>query len=415
FSANQVCFDLNPLRLQTANAESVVWGQTLVTNSQRSTIFASSFAATPEELKKKAGQFQALSSVSEVESVFSLLPEDQDRKIPLLRTIQPFIPEMSRPKPVDGPSDTGLLTEKLERISFKLQGDQAERWGAEKPLVDQMERVRALAGSIGESVRSLPEAGVRLVEYRKLFSEDLVDKWDFLRKGTSASPMTVEDLPDALRNWFYQQGTYLMRIFPKESIWEEHTLTIFVRELQRVDPGVVGDPISLYVFSSSFKDACVKASIYAVFAISVLLLLVFRDLRLTLLAMVPLVLGSLWTIGIMGMAGIQFNLANSIFMPLVVGAGVEYAVIILSRWREGRMVPGHLPFSTGKGVILAALTTTVGFGALMLSHHRGIFSLGFVSWVGSLCVLLSATVVIPAILARTNSKPAPAREAITGG
>jgi uncharacterized protein len=211
--------------------------------------------------------------------------------------------------------------------------------------------------------------------------------------------MGVEDLPDMLKGWFYQKNTYLMRIFPKESVWEEHALTNFVSELQTVDPEVVGDPVSLHVFASAFKTACIKASAYALIAIVILLLLTLRDWRLTLLALGPLGLGTLWTIGIMGMADLQFNLANSIFMPLIVGAGVEYAVVIISRWREGRMSPGHLPFSTAKGVILAALTTTIGFGALMISHHRGIFSLGFVAWTGSLCVLLSAIIILPAIFA----------------
>lgn len=398
-SASYVYFDLNPLRLQTANAESVVWGKSLVANSQRSTIFASALASSPEELRTKTKEFENLSTVLEVESVFSLLPEDQEKKIPLLHSLQPKIPPINPAASESRTSDLKKLISVLERIRFKLQDDQAERWGAGKPLVEQMVHVRALAQDITQNLQSSPDAMERLSGYRTRFLEDVNGKWDTLRKGTSASPMRIEDLPDTLRDWFYQQGTYLMRIFPKESVWEEHALTKFIKELQRVDPEVVGEPVSLHVFASAFKDACVKASTYAVIAIVILLLVTFRDLRLTLIALVPLGLGSLWTVGIMGMADVQFNLANSIFMPLVVGAGVEYAVIILSRWREGRMVPGHLPFSTGKGVILAALTTTVGFGALMISHHKGIFSLGFLSWAGSLCVLLSAIIILPAILA----------------
>jgi hypothetical protein len=262
-----------------------------------------------------------------------------------------------------------------------------------------MIRVRALVQDINGVLRSAPDARQRLYDYRKRFTEDLSAKWGSLKKAAGASPMTADDLSDTLRGWFYQDGTYLLRIFPKESVWEEHTLAKFVKELQKVDPNVVGEPVALHVFASAFKEACIKASAYAVAAIFILLLITFRDLRLTLLALTPLALGSLWTIGIMGMADIQFNLANSTFMPLVVGAGVEYAVVIISRWMEGRMSPGHLPLSTGKGVILAALTTTLGFGALMISHHRGIFSLGFISWTGSLCVLLSAIIIIPAILA----------------
>lgn len=398
-SASQVYFDLNPLRLQTADAESVVWEKTLIENSDRSALFASSLAKSPEELQAKATAFRALPSVASVESAFSLLPEDQEEKIALLRTLAPAIPTISSLVVETKPSDRSELIGLLERMRFKFQDEEAGKWGAEKSLVEQMARVRALSSDVIAALQSSPEAMDRLLAYRVRFHEDLKDKWDTLRKGIGASPMRVEDLPTVLKDWFYQDGTFLLRIFPRESVWEAHALTRFVREIQSVDPEVVGDPVSLYVFASAFRSACIKASIYAVIAIFALLLITFRDLRLTLLAFVPLALGTLLTVGIMGLANIQFNLANSIFMPLVVGAGVEYAVIILSRWKEGRMIPGHLPLSTAKGVILAALTTTVGFGALMISHHRGIFSLGFVSWAGSICVLLSALLVLPALLA----------------
>jgi len=409
-SASQVYFDLNPMRLQAANAESVVWEKTLVENSQRSALFASAFAASPEELKAKTKAFQALQSVSEVESVFSLLPADQEEKLPLLRSLIPLIPEMHVPAREHEPTDLEAFVAILERIRFKLQDNQAARWGAEKPLVEQMTRVRGLAQEIIEALQSTPAAMARLTEYRRHFLDDVVSKWKALREGANASPMTVADLPETLRSWFYQGGTYLLRVFPKESVWQEHALARFVRELQSVDPQVVGPPVALYVFASAFRSACIKASVYAVMAILILLLLTFRNLRLTALAFVPLGLGTLWTVGIMGFADVQFNLANSIFMPLVVGAGVEYAVIVLSRWQEGRMLPGHLPLSTAKGVILAALTTTVGFGALMISHHRGIFSLGFVAWAGSICVLLCALLVLPAFLAGMARHEAPVEE-----
>jgi predicted RND superfamily exporter protein len=45
----------------------------------------------------------------------------------------------------------------------------------------------------------------------------------------------------------------------------------------------------------------------------------------------------------------------------------------------------------------------------MISHHRGIFSLGFVAWVGSIFVSLCAIIILPAILAViAKNKPAPA-------
>ena len=399
FGATRVYFDLNPLRLQTANAESVVWEKTLIENSKRSALYINSLASSPEETLTKEKKIEALPSVSEVETVFSLLPEDQEEKIPILRALDGKVPRMQPIALESRSTDVQDFVDVLERVRFKLQDDQAERWGAGRPLVEQMRRARELAADIIAILKDDPYAVHKLMRYREFFAKDLAGKWDDLRIGVNASPMRVADLPENIRGWFLQGGTYLLRIFPKESIWEEHALARFITEVQSVDPQVVGDPVSIYVFATAFRSACISASVYAIIAILILLMLTFRDIRLTFLAFIPLALGTLWTVGIMGAANIQFNLANSVFMPLVVGAGVEYAVIILSRWREGRMKPGHLPWSTAKGVILAALTTTAGFGALMISHHRGIFSLGFVAWSGSLCVLASAILVLPAVLA----------------
>jgi uncharacterized protein len=403
WSGSQVSFDPNPLRLQAVNAESVIWEKALIENAKRSPLFAAAFASTPSETRAKSQALERLPSVAEVETVFSLLPENQEEKIPILHSLATRIPPLSVTVVQNQANDTSALVDVLERIRFKLQEDQATRWGAERPMVEQMARVRALSQDIITALAASPGAATALLEYRQAFVEDLRDKWDLLIKGAHASIMKVEDLPEMVRGWFFQNGTYLLRIYPKESIFAEHTLARFVRDIQSVDPEVIGNPVSLYVFADAFKRACVKASMYAILAIFILLIYTFRSLKLTLLALVPLSLGSLWTVGIMEWVGIQFNLANSIFMPLVVGAGVEYGVIVLYRWKEGSMLPGHLPFSTGKGVILAALTTTLGFGALMVSHHRGIFSLGFVAWAGSLCVLLPAIIILPAIFSVMNA------------
>jgi hopanoid biosynthesis associated RND transporter like protein HpnN len=396
---SRVYFDPNPLRLQSANAESVIWQKAMIDSARRTPLFAAAFCSSPEEVKTKSEALEKLPSVGEVESVFSLLPGDQEEKIPLLRSLNPKIPAMRSIQPQDLHLDTPKFIDILQRIGFKMQDDQAGKWGAEKPVVEQMVRVRALTRRVIEILSSSTDAEKNLFEYRKLFLEDSRKKWDELICGTNTGMMTVQDLPESVRGNFLQNGTYLLRIFPKESIFEEGTLDRFVPEIRNVDSEVIGSPVSFFVFSHALKKACITSSIYAIVAILLMLSLAFRSFRITLVSLVPLLLGTLWTIGIMGWAGVQFNLANSMFMPLVVGAGVEYGVIVLQRWREGNMLPGHLSFSTGKGVIVAALSTTIGFGALMVSHHRGIFSLGFVAWEGSLCVLIPAIFVLPAIFA----------------
>ena len=49
WAASQVYFDLNPMRLQSANAESVIWEKALIENAQRSPSFAAAFASSPQK------------------------------------------------------------------------------------------------------------------------------------------------------------------------------------------------------------------------------------------------------------------------------------------------------------------------------------------------------------------------------
>ena len=166
------------------------------------------------------------------------------------------------------------------------------------------------------------------------------------------------------------------------------------------DPDAIGDPVTLYVFTKAFRDACIQAALYAALFIFIMLLLTFRSGLSTLLAMMPLGVGTVWTFGLIHHFGVDLNLANSIFLPLVVGAGVEYGIIIVQRWRQRREGSADpiLPVSTGQGVILAGLTTTVGFGSLTLSDHRGLYSLGLLTMIGSLVILAAAILVLPALL-----------------
>jgi predicted RND superfamily exporter protein len=195
------------------------------------------------------------------------------------------------------------------------------------------------------------------------------------------------------------QGDFLIRVFPCQDIWEQKPLEKFVHDLRTVDPQVVGDPVLLYHFNQAFRNACLWAAGAALAAISVMLLFLFRSLKLTLLALLPLWVGTGWTLNMMWLLGLPFNQANVLFLPLILGEAIEFGIIILVRWQMEESARAiTLPASTAKGVALAALTTTVGFASLMISGHRGVFSLGLLATVGSISVLLASLSVLPAFL-----------------
>ncbi len=395
----RVGFDLNPLNLQAKGTESVEWAERLQEGSKRSVIYASSLAESMEELREKSQAFKALPTVHKVQSVLTLLPQEQESKAQILRSISWDLP-LLKDSPAQTPAPRKeVLRDLLERIRFKMDDSEADKWGARRPLVEQITAVRSLTGQILDALDKVQDANWVLAQYQRPFREDILDAFDLIHQAANSRTMQMDDLPQALKDRFWRDGQYLVRIFPWDNIWDPEPRDRFVAELRSVDPRVAGDAVTLHEFTDDFRRATIQAALYALVGNFLLLLITFRRWLQPLIALVPVLAGVLWILGAMGLLGLNFNLANSIYLPLVVGAGTEYGIILLHRWREGLMEPGGMPKSTAKGVILAELTTTAGFGSLMICRHRGIFSLGALAFAGSFCVLGAAVLVLPAMLA----------------
>jgi predicted RND superfamily exporter protein len=108
-------------------------------------------------------------------------------------------------------------------------------------------------------------------------------------------------------------------------------------------------------------------------------------------------------VGVMGWMDIPFNPANIMTLPLVVGIGVTNGIHILNRFAEEQH-PSVLAKSTGKAVLVSALTTIAGFGSLIVAKHRGIESLGFVMAVGTTTCMVVGLTFLPALLNLLMSK-----------
>jgi hypothetical protein len=255
----------------------------------------------------------------------------------------------------------------------------------------------------------MPVADVQsaLATFQQELRGDLADKLAILQRNLQAQPVTIQDLPPELRaRYVGKTGKFRLFVFPREDVWEPQPLARFVRDLQTVDADALGAPVTNFEYMETIKEGYSKASVYAMSGIVFLTFLMFRGALSTLLALVPLLVGSVWTLGMMVLFGVQFNMANLLFLPLIIGIGIDNGVHIVHSFRatgkyEGESVP--LARSTAKAITLAALTTIVGFGSLMISSHRGIHSLGLLVALGVGSVLIASLTTLPSLLAILSS------------
>ena len=401
-----VPFDLNPLHLQNPRTESVVWEQKLIRESKYSTSYGAMVVSRADDLSRLTEGLKNLDSVSHAESILSFLPAQVESKQSLLAELKPLVTGVSFTAARPTPSDPKELASILGRIRFKLSQAAQSDWEPEdKPTQEKLVQVDGLLlrlMALLNNPESNPQTAARLAAFERKFIADLQDQWELLQANLDRafSPPRLEDLPANVRQRFISpEGHYLIRIFPSRDIWNPGPLGEFVRDLRGINPDVIGDPVLLYVFTLAFRNACLWAAGVSLLGIALMVTFLLRSLRLTILALVPLMVGTSLTLSLMWLLEVPFNQANVLFLPLILGEAVEYGIIILVRWQQeksARVIT--LPAGTAKGVLLAALTTAVGFGSLMISGHQGTFSLGLLSTVGSLSVLLAALSILPALL-----------------
>ncbi len=407
-----VGFDYNLLNLQAKGTESVLWEKRILATTGRSGFNGLASAKTLEELRKKQEAFEKLPSVSDVDSVLRVIPDNQPEKIAIVNTFAPIVSpvRVGRSSPVDIERLARALGELQRRLDI-FATEAGDKLPAD--LKDLRARTAALLKTLKTVDREVAEPA--LSHLQSQLYRDFTSKFFDLQRNLNPRPVVLADVPEEIQRKFIgKRGDFLFQIHPRVDIWEREGARTFVRELRSVDPDVTGAPIITYEAIGYMERAYYQGTIYAFLAVGILSFLMIRRVKETLLALLPLMLALLWTMGLMRVFGIQFNMANVWGLPLIIGVSAEFGLNVMVRYLEGRDHGGPLVArSTVMGVALSGVSTMVGFGSLMIARHQGIYSLGLLLTLGSACGLFAALAVLPVILRLITKRVAvPATSAV---
>jgi hypothetical protein len=399
WAAPRVSFDYNLLNLQANGTESVVWERKAAAAAGRSVFAALSTATSLVDLEAKQTAFQRLPTVSDVQSVLSVLPDRQTEKLALLQRLGDVADSIRVGTP--RPLDLRALTVALETLKRRLDLAGAHS-GGEGPPEEIVVITRATSALLERlKAREGGAVEVALADYQARLAADFALQWRRLQLAARPAPLTLGDLPEELRRRFIgKSGKLLLQIYSRHDPWDYPSQARFVEELRTVDPDVTGQPVvgyeSTVLIASSFR----LGLLYAFVLVAGIAALMIRRLRETVLAMIPLILGTLWTVGVMQLAGLKFNLVNVWALPLIIGSAAEYGLYIILQYLD---TPEHggrsrLARSTVMAVLFNGLTTITGFGSLLVAHHQGVWGLGLLLVIGSVLTLTSSLVVLPTLV-----------------
>lgn len=123
--------------------------------------------------------------------------------------------------------------------------------------------------------------------------------------------------------------------------------------------------------------------------------------RPSLLAMVPVMLGAVWTLGIAALLGRSIDLFALAVLPILLGIGIDDGLHVL-HGAMGETAASPAPIrdavaSAGRAILLTTLTTCAGFGSLALSQIPGLRNGGLLIAAGVAACFLATVMVLPAL------------------
>jgi len=169
--------------------------------------------------------------------------------------------------------------------------------------------------------------------------------------------------------------------------------------------GVAVSTVGSLALGASTIDAVVgkrfTMNLICLGAVFVVLLLVYRRLRLAVFTIIPVGAVIAWSSLDMYLIGIPLNPLTAVMGVIIIGICTEFMVLLMGRYEEERqqgLAPREAMVKAiskiGRAIVITAVTTLGGFGVLIASNFVMIRDFGIATVVGvSLCLVITIAVM----------------------
>ncbi len=395
----QLRFDFNPLNMKDPNTESVATFLDMLKDLNTTPYTIDVLAGNLDEAKNVAAKLEKLPVVDKAVTLASFVPDDQDEKLAIIADMTLVLQPLVTPSQGAAPS-MDEERQALEKFQKKLREAGVNNSdpvfsASMKRLADALEKFKSAPG--------WPENALK--QLRGSVVGDLPQNLAQLRNLLQPQHIELKDVPQDLRERYVTaDGRARVEVFPKINVIDNKELRRFVSEVQKVAPNAIGTPVALVEGGDTVVQACLQATVIALCAAFILLLLVLQSIYSAFLVLLPLILAMAMTAASSVILDLPLNLANIIALPLLLGLGIAFGIYLVMRKRSGLDVEHLFRSSTPRAVLFSALTTVASFGSLAFSEHRGMSGLGLLLTIALSFALLCTLVVLPAIMSAAEEK-----------
>ncbi len=169
---------------------------------------------------------------------------------------------------------------------------------------------------------------------------------------------------------------------------------------------LTGMPIIWDDIARLVLKAQVTSIVVAFILVALMLAISYRNLRDTVISLVPIALTIAAVLGFLAASGINLNLVTAVISSIVIGVGIDYAIHFIAAINHARPDgDGYVLRAidrAGRPIVANALGIAVAMSALWLSPLKIHSQISMVMWVAMTTGALTALLVIPAFLPRSS-------------
>ncbi|MBB3124220.1 hypothetical protein FHS04_001738 [Mesoflavibacter sabulilitoris] len=299
--------------------------------------------------------------------------------------------------------------------------------GIKDPKLFTVEKLNAW-NNLSESFKSAPEVEtvISIKDLQKLVKD--TDKEQFklepFIKDSIKSIAQIETLQDELFNKYPFYDNFLFNkksktvrtaIYLKKDIVNTPARKDFVlnnleenikafETANNMQVRVSGMPYIRTLNAQNIVDEINLFVIAALVVTSLIFFLFFRSFRATLISLIVVCIGVMWTLGFLGMLKYEITVLTALIPPLIIVIGIPNCIFLINKYQHEVKSHGNKVKSlqrvitkVGNATLMTNVTTASGFATFILTESTLLKEFGVVASLSILAIFILCLLIIPII------------------
>ena len=176
-------------------------------------------------------------------------------------------------------------------------------------------------------------------------------------------------------------------------------------EKQNLELHYSGLPYIRTVDSIQIRKEITLFIILTLLITSIILFLFFRSIRATLISMLVVIIGVIWSFGSMSVLGYEISILMALVPPVIIVIGIPNCIFLLNKFHNEFKVHqnkikaiSRIINKVGNITLLTNLSTASGFAAFILSKSQTLKEFGVIASMNIMLIFLFSLIIIPIAL-----------------